>query len=441
MDLDLEQVFKDWERYYATLLRAKGWNADDERAVANHDRWFLQWVDRSPDLATTAERRAVRAEFDRRKALSDAAHQDVTQAAAQAAEEREAFLRAYLDPAERRRFDTWLVQHPDPDLEKVHGHVGVFDWWKQGDEEYRDRQVREAAEREAELHEQEAARRREFEGRVADATWRRGDTSEALRAVAAWVISDSPALEIIDPGVGGCLHPVINDLNAEVSAVDVEQYVDADAIGRWLVGHVGQYALAIGRWEWSGSHREWRLNGEPPHWKAIQAACERWATYTQLEQKAMTADGSEAEALRTLGYRLVALQDLENDYWHVVGDEQRKWDFPAVKPTTPPEWWLRQEATRAAASAEEADDAPSEDDDEVAEQQDRVTARRKRNLIRFVTKNPGCGIKAVGGGPKGRREDNVKVAWELVAEGKLVNRGTEQRPKFYAAGTEGTAED
>ena len=279
MEPDLEQVFKDWERYFATLLRAKGWRKDDDRAVANHDRWFLQWVDKSPDLPTTAQRRTVRAEFDRRKAISEVPDQDVAQAVAQAAEEREEFLRAYLDPAERRRFDTWLVQHPDPDLERVHGHVGVFGFWKQEDKEYRDRQQRDAVEREAELRKQEAAlreqetvARREVEAHVADATWRRGAS--------------------------------------------------------------------------------------------------------------------------------------------------------------------------AAASAEEADDEPSEseDDDDVAEQLDRTTASRKRRIIRFVTKKPGCGIKAVGGGPKGRREANVQATWELVAEGKLVNRGTEQRPKFYAAGTEGTAE-
>src|SRR6266853_724886 len=301
--IDVAQIFADFERVLGAEQQANQWNED--KVAERRDKLFFQWLEGNARISN-AEYRAALIEYDRRKVA--------TLAAKEAAKARDQVLGG-LSFREREQFDA--EYHPEDcgSLDELRDRLAAF------------RAKQQAAEAALSAH-------------LADPTWVRGETAEALRAVAAWRRWTQGWIAFTLPP--GAAHEALaaadaaltDDITARRAAIDVaeatnedlkrlargeppvavpehivlEDLIDADAIARWLVAHVDPATLKVGRWQQVRDEPPQHVLQPPRHewWQDIHRQAARWATYAEI-----VAEAAGDTALLTLARRAITTARFE----------------------------------------------------------------------------------------------------------------------------------
>src|SRR6266853_1946468 len=446
--IDVAQIFADFERVLGAEQQANQWNED--KVAERRDKLFFQWLEGNARISN-AEYRAALIEYDRRKVA--------TLAAKEAAKARDQVLGG-LSFREREQFDA--EYHPEDcgSLDELRDRLAAFRA-KQQAAEAAQRERETAAFQQAEQARQVAAeqarqaaeaRAREEQARrdaaeaaltahLADPTWVRGETAEALRAVAAWRRWTQGWIAFTLPP--GAAHEALaaadaaltDDITARRAAIDVaeatnedlkrlargeppvavpehivlEDLIDADAIARWLVAHVDPATLKVGRWQQVRDEPPQHVLQPPRHewWQDIHRQAARWATYAEI-----VAEAAGDTALLTLARRAITTARFEPRF----GGDAPLDALEERLENALPCWdgWYERPAPKA---------AKPEHNGKRRRQQERQVIRRGTAIQRYVAKNAGCSGNDIVEHVPGSKADVLADVKAMVEAGELTYDG------------------
>jgi hypothetical protein len=431
--MDTQRVLREFDRFFAAWTREHDWG---EAAIeAARERVFYDWLDprvpfdhpdRDAILAAWQAREAERAaaqdaEWQRREEARVAAEREQTATEARATTERERATAAARAAAERERT------------------------------------------------ERAAAERAVLVDRVTDRAWVHGEDPASLRAVAAWRrtmagvafrVADGPARDALGTAaraldvevaerataIGAAQRhaqaepPILRQARglppvAIPAPFDVGTAVDPDAVGRWLVAHVGTYTLTVGahadveRPDGEGTRR---VLQRPAEWAPIVERCARWAVYARIAALA-TANPDAAPVLREKAIRALVAPWLDREAWlhREPGDaaliaeldaERPRWEFAPADEPTPDAAEAPEPRTEAQGGRRKALDP------------ERLRDRVRRSVRRFHREHKrGPSKKEIRDNVTGRDETIIATIDEMVADGEMEVRTYGGQPGYAIA--------